>query len=103
MIQMEKMIMEGKLASELMDCLACLYLSAYGDGTIDTYYELTEKAQEYARAKFIELADEFESATGKQWDVTPYEEEDPFVDYEPDDIDYDCGYDPYMGCFTDDC
>ena len=74
---MEKMIMEGKLASELMDRLACLYLSAYGDGTIDTYYELTEKAQEYARAKFIELADEFESATGKQWDVTPYEEEDP--------------------------
>ena len=40
---MEKMIMEGKLASELMDCLACLYLSAYGDGTIDTYYELTER------------------------------------------------------------
>lgn len=103
MIQMEKMIMEGKLASELMDCLACLYLSAYGDGTIDTYYELTEKSQEYARAKFIELADEFKSTTGKQWDVTPYEEEDPFVDYEPDDIDCDCGYDPYMGCFTDDC
>ena len=23
--------------------------------------------------------------------------------YEPDDIDCDCGYDPYMGCFTDDC
>ena len=22
---------------------------------------------------------------------------------EPDDIDDDCGYDPYMGCFTDDC
>lgn len=103
MIQMEKMIMEDKLASELMDCLACLYLSAYGDGTIDTYYELTEKSQEYARAKFIELADEFKSATGKQRDVTPYEKEDPFVDYEPDDIDCDCGYDPYMGCFTDDC
>ena len=24
-------------------------------------------------------------------------------DYEPDDIDNDCGYDPYMGCFSDDC
>ena len=22
---------------------------------------------------------------------------------EPADIDNDCGYDPYMGCFTDDC
>lgn len=77
---MEKMIMEGKLASDLMNCLACLYFSAFGDGTIDTYYELAEKAQEFARAKFIELADEFESATGKQWDVTLYDEEDPFDD-----------------------
>ena len=80
---MKKMIMEGKLASELMDCLTCLYLSAYGDGTIGTYYELAEKAQEYARAKFIELTDEFESATGKQWDVTPYEEEAECVDCDP--------------------
>lgn len=80
---MEKMIMEGKLASELMDCLTCLYLSAYGDSTIGTYYELAEKAQEYARAKFIELTDEFESATGKQWDVTPYEEEAECVDCDP--------------------
>lgn len=23
--------------------------------------------------------------------------------YEPDDIDCDCGYDPYLGCYTDDC
>lgn len=22
---------------------------------------------------------------------------------EPDDIDDDCGFDPYMGCYTDDC
>ena len=87
---MEKMIMEGKLASELMDCLACLYLSAYGDGTIDTYYELAEKAQEYARAKFIELADEFESAAGKQWAITPYEEEAECVDCDPIPKDEEC-------------
>ena len=31
------------------------------------------------------------------------DEDDDWDDYEPDDIDYDCGYDPYMGCFTDDC
>lgn len=24
-------------------------------------------------------------------------------DCEPADIDDDCGFDPYMGCFTDDC
>lgn len=22
---------------------------------------------------------------------------------EPEDIDSDCGFDPYLGCFTDDC
>ena len=29
------------------------------------------------------------------------EEEDE--DFEPDDIDDDCGFDPYEGCFTFDC
>ena len=31
--------------------------------------------------------------------IAPCEEEN----YEPEDIDNDCGYDPYMGCYTDDC
>ena len=31
--------------------------------------------------------------------VTNYFEEDD----EPADIDSDCGFDPYMGCYTDDC
>ena len=26
-----------------------------------------------------------------------------YEDYEPADIDDDCGYDPYAGCYTDDC
>lgn len=30
------------------------------------------------------------------------EEEEP-EDYYGDDCDYDTGFDPYMGCFTDDC
>ena len=30
------------------------------------------------------------------------EEEEP-EDYYDDDCDYDVGFDPYMGCFTDDC
>ncbi len=32
--------------------------------------------------------------------VAPCEEED---DYYEDDDDLECGYDPYMGCYTDDC
>jgi len=27
----------------------------------------------------------------------------PIEDYEPADIDSDMGFDPYLGCFTDDC
>ena len=34
----------------------------------------------------------------------PCEAEDDFDEYDDyDDCDYECGYDPYMGCFTDDC
>ena len=34
----------------------------------------------------------------------PCEGEDDFDEYDDyDDCDYECGYDPYMGCFTDDC
>lgn len=32
--------------------------------------------------------------------VAPCEEED---DYYEDDDNLECGYDPYMGCYTDDC
>lgn len=30
-------------------------------------------------------------------------DEDEEVETEWDDCDYEVGYDPYMGCFTDDC
>ena len=34
----------------------------------------------------------------------PCEYEDDYDEYDDyDDCDYECGYDPYMGCFTDDC
>lgn len=29
--------------------------------------------------------------------------DEPSDDYEPEDIDSDVGFDPYLGCFTDDC
>lgn len=31
------------------------------------------------------------------------ESSDDWDDYEPADIDSDMGFDPYMGCFSDDC
>jgi len=31
------------------------------------------------------------------------DDEDEDEDCEPENIDDDCGFDPYMGCFTDDC
>lgn len=34
-------------------------------------------------------------------DGDPLEECDAFFDYE-DDVD-ECGFDPYLGCYTDDC
>lgn len=37
-----------------------------------------------------------------QNDVFGSDDEDD-EDYEPADIDDDCGFDPYLGCFTDDC
>jgi hypothetical protein len=30
-------------------------------------------------------------------------DDDEDEDYEPANIDDDCGFDPYLGCFTDDC
>lgn len=38
-----------------------------------------------------------------QDDVFESDDEEEDEDYEPADIDDDCGFDPYMGCFTDDC
>ena len=42
------------------------------------------------------------------WDETGEEVaySDPFEEYfedEPADIDNNCGFDPYLGCYTDDC
>ena len=34
--------------------------------------------------------------------IHPYDDEDYDYD-EPDDIDSDMGFDPYTGCFSDDC
>ena len=38
-----------------------------------------------------------------QDDIFGADDESDDEDYEPTNIDDDCGFDPYMGCFTDDC
>lgn len=38
-----------------------------------------------------------------QDDVFESDDEEDDEDYEPANIDDDCGFDPYLGCFTDDC
>ena len=38
-----------------------------------------------------------------QDDVFGSDDDEDDEDYEPADIDNDCGFDPYLGCFTDDC
>lgn len=37
----------------------------------------------------------------EDWDFTIEESEDEYE--EPGNIDDDCGFDPYMGCYSDDC
>ena len=37
------------------------------------------------------------------WEQMFGSDEDEDYDEEPADIDDDCGFDPYMGCFTGDC
>lgn len=51
------------------------------------------------------LAIEMDNALAKALEqakvVSEEEEEEP--DYWEDDCDYEVGFDPYMGCFSDDC
>ena len=41
------------------------------------------------------------NSTCEYWCRADEPEDDPEEEY--DDCDYETGYDPYMGCFTDDC
>lgn len=54
-------------------------------------------AQEEGRMIWVMVPDPDGTVTATEAD------EEGDEDYEPANIDDDCGYDPYMGCFTDDC
>ena len=71
---MEKMIMKEKLANQLMECLACVALSATG-GIIrnengDFNQEQIEFAEEYARETFCNILEVWEKSTEKKWYIS---------------------------------
>ena len=54
--------------------------------------------EEYAHQLFMYCADRIADDFGFEWEWEYSNDYD-----EPDNIDDDCGFDPYMGCFSDDC
>lgn len=65
----EKMFMTFKLASDLMDALAALYLSAINPGNCEFTEEDIENANKYARETYITICDDFEAKMAKKWEV----------------------------------
>lgn len=70
----------------------------------DCPYYFKEENEKHPRCYFTDWRGE------PSWlDVPPCEEEDYEDDYDynddwdGDNADYEMGYDPYLGCFTDDC
>ena len=76
------MQMTQKLADSLMDCLACLAISALGGVHIDENGEpfvpdaLMDAAQNYARDTFISLTDALAENAGEEWEIIPTEEDE---------------------------
>ena len=69
-----------------------------GIGADMTNPENIHKCEDYARQLFIFCADHIADEFGFEWAWKQADDYD-----EPDNIDDDCGFDPYMGCFSDDC
>lgn len=73
----------------------------------DELYAVIKEDGKFAGAPCVSLEEARELANQHegskiyllQYDNSNFENDD----YEPWDIDDDCGYDPYMGCFSDDC
>ena len=67
------MIMTGKLATELMNVLSCVAISATGGAVTDENgnfnQEQLDYAEEYARNTFCELLEAWEELTGKKWKI----------------------------------
>lgn len=70
---MEKMIMKEKLANQLMDCLACVAISATGGAIQDANGNFNQEqmnfVQEYARETFCNILEAWEESMEKEWDI----------------------------------
>lgn len=56
----EKMTMTETLVGDIMDDLACLYISANGYLEKEILTSHKDEIESYAKSKFIELVEEFE-------------------------------------------
>ena len=70
---MNKMIMTEKLANQLMDCLACVAISATG-GIIqnengDFNQEQMDFVEKYAKETFYNILEAWEESMEKEWDI----------------------------------
>lgn len=76
------MKMTNKLANELMDCLACVAISANGgvatdeNGDFLMTEEQIQKVNEYARSTFVNILTEWEDFTGEKWEIEKEEDEE---------------------------
>ena len=70
---MKKMIMTEKLATQLMDTLACVAISATGGAMQDARGNFNREqmafAQQYAKDTFCELLGAWEEKMGKEWAI----------------------------------
>lgn len=57
------------LANDLMDCLCALAVSA--NGRIPETEEEIAMCQAYAKETFLRLCEQWEEATGENWEVIP--------------------------------
>ena len=60
--------MTQKLANSLMDNLCCVFISAHGYTTAEKMMAHENEMTEYARQKFCEILEEFETDDEK-WDI----------------------------------
>jgi len=56
----EKMTMTAVLAEDIMNDLACLYISANGYSDEEILTSHKDEIESYAKSKFLELTEEFE-------------------------------------------
>lgn len=70
---MNKMVMTEKLANQLMDCLACVAISATGGIIQNENGDFNQKqmdfVEKYARETFYNILEAWEESMEKEWEI----------------------------------